>query len=272
MTSPDRASSDPQPTPAGPNEEHKSASTNAPAQVKPRTRSTLLTVGIVVAIIVGSVWFVGERQGWGTIGQGGLNAQLLPRVGEEAPELFTLTADGQPVVLSQLRGQPVWINFWGSWCPPCRAEMPELQSAYEELAPQGLVMLGISMREHPADAMNYAEAAGATFPVLMDPSFLANELQDEFPEYASLVEAWQVNNFPTHIFIDREGIVRASILAQMDHDEAIEYGEMVLSDDPSSMLPVEEGTPGATTGATPQATPAASPAARRRIGYRARLW
>lgn len=272
MTSPDRAPSDPQPTPEVPSEEPAPASSHAPAPAKPRTRSTLLTVGIVVAIIAGSVWFVGERQGWGNIGQGGLNAQLLPRVGEEAPELFTLTGDGQPVLLSQLRGQPVWINFWGSWCPPCRAEMPELQSAYEELAPQGLVMLGISMREHPADAVSYAEAAGATFPVLMDPSFLATELQDEFPEYAALVEAWQVNNFPTHIFIDREGIVRASILAQMDHDEAIEYGEMILSDDPSSMPPVEEDAPGTTPGATPQATPPPLPAARRRTGYRARHW
>jgi thiol-disulfide isomerase/thioredoxin len=158
-------------------------------------------VAIVAFGIIGIAWFVGERQGWDTIGSGGVNAQILPKVGEPAPELFTLYADGRPMLLSALKGQPVWINFWGSWCPPCRSEMPELQAAYETLAPQGVVMLAISMREDPADAVAYADVSGATFPVLMDPNSVASSIDAaQYPQLAPLAEStrtWQINNWPT---------------------------------------------------------------------------
>lgn len=194
-----------------------------------------LRLGLVVLVfvaLVGTAWFVGERQGWSQIGTGGMNAQLLPKVGEPAPELFTLYANGDPMLLSALKGQPVWINFWGSWCPPCRTEMPELQAAWETLEPQGVVMLGISMRESPEEAVAYANRTGATFPVLMDPTWAADALeQSGDPVWAAIAQStrsWQVVNFPTHIFIDREGIVRAVVLAQMDYDTAVGYGEMIL--------------------------------------------
>lgn len=125
----------------------------------------LALVATIAVALIGAAWLVGERQGFGSIGQGGVHARVLPKVGEPVPELFTLYADGQPMLLSALKGHPVWINFWGSWCPPCRSEIPELQAAYETLAPQGVVMLGISMREDPADAIAYADRVGATFPV-----------------------------------------------------------------------------------------------------------
>ena len=186
-------------------------------------------VAIIALAIVGAAWLVGERQGFGSIGQGGINANLVPAVGDPAPELLTFTPDGSLVRLSDLRGQPVWLNFWGSWCPPCRAEMPELQAAYEILQPRGLVMLGVSMGEEPGVAVEYANRVGATFPILADPEYLSSLFsEDQYPDIRELVETYQINNFPTHIFIDRDGIVRAVVLQPMDYATALHYGELIL--------------------------------------------
>lgn len=98
-------------------------------------------------------------------------------------------------------------------------------------------MLGISMREDPATAVAYAEQTGATFPVLMDPNWAVDVLDGaEDPDLVAIAEdtrTWQVVNFPTHIFIDPEGIVRAVVLAPMTYEEAVSYGELTLTDNPA---------------------------------------
>ena len=94
-------------------------------------------VGLAVAVlIVAAALAIGARSGWDSIGSGGINQSLLPKVGEVAPDFETEDVFGNPVRLSQFRGQPVWLMFWGSWCPPCRAEFPDIQAAYAQLEPQ----------------------------------------------------------------------------------------------------------------------------------------
>ncbi len=86
-----------------------------------------------------------------------------------APD-FTLTAlDGTTYTLSQLRGTPVIINFWATWCGPCRAEMPDLQeiaARYEEK----LILLGINQNESAEQVQAYVDEIGVTFPILMNPT------------------------------------------------------------------------------------------------------
>jgi cytochrome c biogenesis protein CcmG, thiol:disulfide interchange protein DsbE len=193
----------------------------------------LALAGAVALAIVATAWLVGDRQGWSEIGSGGSNAHLLPKVGEMAPELVTLREDGTPMMLSQLRGEPVWINFWGSWCAPCRTEMPDIQKAYETLAPEGLNILSISMRESPEKAIAYRDQVGATFPIYIDPSYMSSYIDAEKnPELAAQMSDmhanWQVYNFPTHVFIDADGIVQRVVIAQMTYDEAIGYGQQVM--------------------------------------------
>ena len=125
---------------------------------------------MVATLIVAAAMTIGARSGWDSIGSGGINQSLLPKVGEVAPDFETEDVFGNPVRLSQFRGQPVWLMFWGSWCPPCRAEFPDIQAAYAQLEPRGLRMLGVSLRESPIDAAAYAARTGATFLVLAIPT------------------------------------------------------------------------------------------------------
>jgi peroxiredoxin len=208
-------------------------------------------VAVILFAILGSAYIVSEKAGLDLVGSGGINAKLLPKVGDEAPELFTLTTDGQPVQLSALKGYPVWINFWGSWCQPCRAEMPEVEAAYKTLSAEGVVMLGVNQGESPQDALAYAKDAGITFPILIDPKELAQVVDlDSYPFIKESVQGWQVNNWPTHIFIDRDGIVKAVVIEPLTYEKAIAYGEMILPGTPPAMPP-------ATPVGSPEATPAA---------------
>ena len=213
---------------------------NTTAQKAGPSKSTIVIALLIIVGIVGATWWMGERNGWADIGTGGTNARLLPKVGDEAPEFFTLREDRQPMLLSQFRGQPVWLNFWGSWCAPCRAEMPEFISAYNELTPEGLVILAVSVGESPEQSIRYRDLSNGTFPVYIDPTFINAFIDaDANPEIAerfnSMRNDWRIFNYPTHVFIDADGIVQQVILAQMTEEE-------MLSAARSLMNPTSTGT------------------------------
>lgn len=225
----------------------------------PKDRLTRIAlVAVVLIAILGSAYIISERAGLDLVGTGGVNAQLLPSVGDTAPELVVITTEGQPIPLSAFRGTPVWINFWGSWCQPCRAEMPEVIRAYEHLNARGIVMFGVNERESAEDAITYARTVGINFPIVFPLEPTAAELAElkangELPEVVESVEKWQVNNWPTHIFIDSEGIVQAVVISQLTYESAIAYGEMILPKDaPAAPL---ESTPMASPDSSPVATP-----------------
>jgi cytochrome c biogenesis protein CcmG/thiol:disulfide interchange protein DsbE len=188
-----------------------------------RRHGTALIGLAVAAIIVLAAMATGASSGWTSIGKGGINQSLLPKVGEVAPDFETEDVFGNPVRLSQFRGQPVWLMFWGSWCPPCRAEFPDIQAAYAQLEPKGLRMLGVSLRERPIDAAAYAARNGATFLVLSDP--------DEVDTGGS----YPIFNFPTHVFIDSDGVIRSIVLEDMDTEQAIAEATRLLDDASASV-------------------------------------
>jgi peroxiredoxin len=181
----------------------------------PRRKQALAGLAVAAAILA-IAWFVAGRQGLSDVGKGGINTSLLPKVGEEAPDFVAISPEGEVVHLSDFRGQPVWLNFWGSWCPPCRAEMPDIQTAYEELQPQGLTLLAISLGDKPSEALNFAKLNGVTFDILLDPDRTLTS-----PTYP-------IYNFPTHIFIDKDGIVRKIVLSEMSADQAVAAAQSVL--------------------------------------------
>lgn len=194
----------------------------ASATDRPKPATAAFLTLLVVLVVVGGAWFLGQRAGFGAIGTGGANLRLLPRIGESAPdiELFSLT-DGRRVRLSDYRGQPIWLNFWGSWCPPCRSEFPELQAAYVDiLAPHGVVFLAISLDEPPEAAARYAARNGGTFTILSD------------PDRRDTGSVYPIANFPTHILIDREGDIRDIILSPMDQAMITEAAEAIITPEP----------------------------------------
>lgn len=191
------------------------AGSTPPPQSRDR-RTQVIIAAVIGGIIILAALATGTFSGWDSIGRGGINRTLLPKVGQVAPDFQTEDVFGNPVRLSQFRGQPVWLMFWGSWCPPCRAEFPDIQAAYAEVEPKGVRMLGVSLRETAVDAGAYAARNGATFLVLSD------------PDEADTGAAYPIFNFPTHIFIDRDGVVRSIILEDMDKEQAVAEASRLL--------------------------------------------
>jgi cytochrome c biogenesis protein CcmG/thiol:disulfide interchange protein DsbE len=102
---------------------------------------------------------------------------------------------GIPVDLESLRGRPVWVVYWATWCPPCQSETPDLQRAFEGNAPSGLELVAVDVQEPEDSVREYIETYGLTYRVALDTTGI-------------VMKAWGVFGLPTHYFIDRDGIVR----------------------------------------------------------------
>jgi DsbE subfamily thiol:disulfide oxidoreductase len=118
-----------------------------------------------------------------------------PLVGKAAPELAGTTLDGAPFDLAAHRGSPVLVNFWASWCGPCREEFPLLEDAAKRHAAEGLVVVGALYKDDADPARTFVTEQGATWPTVADPE-------------RTIGSAWKVLGPPQTFFIDREGIIR----------------------------------------------------------------
>lgn len=136
----------------------------------------------------------------------------LPAPGRPAPD-FTVkdVITGESVKLSSLKGQVVLLNFWATWCAPCRIEMPELQTFHEANKDRvRIVALGADGKEGPADLAGYAKDLGLTFTVGYDGG-------------AAAVDTYKVIGIPTTFFIDQKGIVRAKFQGAMTLQKIKQY-------------------------------------------------
>jgi thiol-disulfide isomerase/thioredoxin len=119
-----------------------------------------------------------------------------------APD-FTLTSlSGESVSLSDYRGTAVMVNFWATWCPPCRAEMPLIQS-YQDKYEDELVVLAVNGGDTTEQVQNFAEANELTLTFLLDPE-------------VSVALLYQVRGFPTSLFIDSQGMLQATHIGELD--------------------------------------------------------
>lgn len=127
-------------------------------------------------------------------------------VGATAPDFALQLDDDRTLRLSDLQGTPVMINFWATWCPPCRAEMPEIVEAAEK--DQDLVVIAANVQEEIDVVRSFAEEFGMSMPVALDSD-------------GRLRDLYQVRGMPTSVFIDRSGTI-ASVWAGLLDAERLE--------------------------------------------------
>ncbi len=133
----------------------------------------------------------------------------IVRVGGFAPDFSLPDLNGEMHSLGEHRGEAVILNFWMTWCPPCRFEMPALQQAFERYSDQGLVILAVNLTESDDQDLvgPYREELELTFPILLD---LESKVSGDL---------YRVLGLPTSVFIDRSGIVREIYIGAIPLDE-----------------------------------------------------
>ena len=162
-------------------------------------RTLLMILAILVAAI--AVSFLLQWRDSLLDGLPGL-PEPAPSQGAAAPNITLQNLDGETVSLSDYRGQPVVLNFWATWCGPCRQEMPHLQDVYETHRDAGLVVLGVNVRETREEAAGFLRELGVDFPVLLDSDLAATE-------------RYSVTSLPITFFIDRDGNIKTLVVGGM---------------------------------------------------------
>ncbi|MGE7760501.1 TlpA disulfide reductase family protein [Peribacillus sp. NPDC097895] len=128
---------------------------------------------------------------------GGLN------IGAKAPNFSLETLDGKQVELSDYKGKKVMLNFWATWCPPCKKEMPDMQK-YSQQAGDDVVILAVNI-DPENDVRAFAEENGITFTIPLDSQSAKNPVN----------ELYKILSIPTTYFIDKEGIIRHKVISAM---------------------------------------------------------
>lgn len=123
--------------------------------------------------------------------------------GQPLPAIEALDLQGRPWRLAELRGRPVLLNFWASWCEPCRAEMPTLQALAELYGPEQLAVVALNFKEAPATVARFVQRTGLRLPVLLD-------------REGAVARACAVKVFPTTLLIGADGRPRQRVRGELD--------------------------------------------------------
>ncbi len=117
-----------------------------------------------------------------------------PVEGDKAPDFTLTTLDGKQMSFADLKGKPIMINFWGTWCPPCKSEMPAIQEAYVSNKHKGFQVVSVNIHENALPVGNFASQYGLTFPILLD--------KDK-----DVVKLYKIGPIPSSFFINRDGVI-----------------------------------------------------------------
>jgi cytochrome c biogenesis protein CcmG/thiol:disulfide interchange protein DsbE len=157
----------------------------------------VLGFGFVVVVVLALVLMLG----YGLASKQGDTGNSL--LAHEAPNFTLELFDGGAVALSDLRGQPVVVNFWASWCPTCREEAADLEKVWRDYKDRGVAFLGVNVSDVREDALGYIKEFDVTYSNGPDPG---KEIYDDYG----------VTGFPETFFVNRQGIIVRKYVGPMD--------------------------------------------------------
>lgn len=132
----------------------------------------------------------------------GCGLTAAPVVGRPAPDFTLADLDGNTIRLRDFRGKTVFLNFWATWCAPCRSEMPEMEEFYQEYKDDDVVVIGIDIREAKSDVIEFVQENGYNWTIVIDGT-------------GEVTEDYMVSAIPTSFFIDGKGIIRSAKIGPM---------------------------------------------------------
>lgn len=157
----------------------------------PRKLLSLVLLGLGLMLVAGAAYLILYQSRTQT------TVSTVPaRVRFPAPALALNDTQGVSRSLADYRGQVVLVNLWATWCPPCKEEMPTLQAFYDKYKDSGFVIIAINDGDPAPDVEQFVEDYALTFPVWLDPTYIATE------------EAFHTLNLPSSFVIDRDGTIQ----------------------------------------------------------------
>jgi thiol-disulfide isomerase/thioredoxin len=153
-----------------------------------------------------------------------LRPSEVPGSGDLAPDMQFQNIDGDTVKLSDLKGRGIVLNFWATWCPPCRREMPMLDEFHQNYSDDGLSVIGLAVNESAAQVRQVVDSLGLSYPVWVDaprslPGF--DRSQAVFNRYGGV-------GLPMTIFIDRKGIIRDVYVGELSRGYLQSQADLIL--------------------------------------------
>nr|WP_106784602.1 thiol-disulfide oxidoreductase ResA [Lysinibacillus timonensis] len=172
-----------------------------------RKRKRSITRGIILAVLVLAIGytifssFTKEK------------VEVLSK-GDKAPDFELVGLDGNTYRLSDFKGEGVFLNFWGTWCEPCKREMPAMDRQYDVFKEQGVHLLTINIAQSEFEVTNFLNNLGVDFPTAIDHT-------------KSVMTAYNINPLPTSILISPDGTVKDIITGEMSEAKIANYMESI---------------------------------------------
>ncbi len=142
------------------------------------------------------------------------NSKQIAQVAKPAPDWTEPTSTGGTLTLSSLRGKPVYLNFFATWCPPCKDEAPYINQLQKTYASRGLQVVGIDELETAPQAEGFRKQFHLVYPAVVD--------------NGTLQAQYLINGLPVHVFIGRDGVIRKIVAGEMAHAEILSAVRSIL--------------------------------------------
>jgi peroxiredoxin len=143
------------------------------------------------------------------------NGEPAPITGAPAPDFILTNTQSKSITLSDLKGQPILINFWATWCGPCRIEMPAIEAAYQKYKGAGLRVLAVDSDEPLQQVTDFGASLNLTFDLLLDPGNSVNDL-------------YRIRAYPSSFFVGADGTVVALQIGTMSEAQLFENLAKIL--------------------------------------------